>query len=222
MKICCTTSDRYHHLLKIFIYLFNHNWSDTQEVEVVGYKKPDFDFPANFTFYSMGDQTDTNKDFSNDLRKYFERQDQWFIWIFEDSWIRGVDFKKLEMLKSLIHCIDKVGRINLTNDVVKHSYNHYADLDSYPILRANKNAIYRLSTQPSIWNKQFLLENLKPDLNPWDFETQNPVNDGWEILGLDNAAIDYNEGVCKKDIYDYDLNKIKEEQIEEMKQLGIL
>lgn len=222
MKIIVTTSNNYHHLLKIFIYLFNKNWSIDQEVEVVGYKKPEFELPVNFTFYSMGEQTDTNKDFSNDLRKYFEKQDDWFIWLFEDSFIKQVDFNGLSVLK-LLTSIPGVGRINLSNETIKQDHFESIHVVKYNQIYENtQSARYRLSTQPSIWNKRFLLQYLKPNLSPWEFETQPSTNDGWRILGLDHAVIKHNEGVTKHDIYKYNIDGIHEDQISEMKKLQIL
>jgi hypothetical protein len=222
MKITVTTSDKYHHLLKIFVYLFNKNWSSAQEVEIVGYNKPYFELPNNFTFYSLGKQSNTNKDFSNDLRKYFEKQDEWFIWVMEDSWIKSVDFVELSILKYLIFHVPNLGKINLSRATQIQDHRLYDTIDDYRILENTQTSLYRLSTAPSIWNREFLLQYLKPNLNPWDFETQESINDGWRILGPEEEAIKYNEGVCKRDLYDYDLNGIKEEQINEMKQLGIL
>ncbi len=66
------------------------------------------------------------------------------------------------------------------------------------------------------------MQYLTPNLSPWDFETQYSINDGWKILGPEEPALYSNEGVNRKDIYKYDLNGIKEEQIEEMKTLGLL
>lgn len=54
MKIVCTTSDKYLHLMPVFVYLFNKYWPN-QQCEVVGYQKPN-NLPDNFTFHSMGVQ----------------------------------------------------------------------------------------------------------------------------------------------------------------------
>lgn len=221
MKIIVTTSDKYLHLLPIFIYLFKKNWSTEQSVEIVGYKTPDFQLPLNFTFHSLGTQG-TVKEFSTDLRKYFELQDDYFIWMMEDSFIKLVDHNKLSKLMELIYRENNIGRINLTNETVKQKHENHSWMGDYKIYANTQDANYRLSTQPSIWNKEFLLKYLTPGLSPWDFETQHSINDGYQILGPKEPAVKHNEGVCKKDIYDYDLNGIEENQIIEMKQLNIL
>jgi hypothetical protein len=63
---------------------------------------------------------------------------------------------------------------------------------------------------------------MTPRLSPWRFETQGPINDGWRILGLYDYPLDHNEGVRRKNIYEYNLSRIKEEQLNEMRKLGIL
>lgn len=236
MKVIITTSDKYFHLLKITCFLLQKNWKN-QQFQIVCYNGTLRQiselseemigklFPSSiFSFYSMGDQSDTNKDFSNDLRKYFELQRGWFTWIFDDTFVRGIDQRKLDILISYttFRCIDKLGKINLSNDSTKHDHIPYSTIDGYDIIENTQTALYRLSTQPSIWNKDFLLQYLKPDLSPWDFETQDSFNDGWKVIGPIDAAIDHNEGVCKRDLYDYNLSKIEESQIQEMKELKLI
>lgn len=250
MKIICTTSNNYVHCLKIFIFLFNRNWSSNQRVEIVGYKYPDFELPSNFTFYSMGEQGSDPSCFSGDLRKYFEKQDDWFIWMMDDTFIKQVNFfllKELICLSTIKENYGKydyedlvkkqftnnIGRIYLTSDGVRQLHTHWGYLNShasdkengsnsYTIYANTQESNYRLSTQPSLWNKEFLLKYLTEGLSPWAFELQQPINDGWLILGSDQAAIKSNEGVTKHDIFAYNLHGISLEQIEEMKQLELI
>lgn len=218
MKIIVTTSDKYHHIIPIFCYLFNKYWDPNKEVEIVGYKKPDFELPKNFTFISLGEQGKV-EEFSTDLRKYFENQPEWFIWMMEDTFIKGVDFLKLKLLQELTYYSDNVGRINLSKECVKQEHVPYIHIGGLQLYKNIQTANYRLSTQPSIWSKKFLLQYLTPGLTPWKFETQKSINDGWEIIGLGTAAVEHNEGVRKHNIYNYDFTGIHSEVIEEMKQL---
>lgn len=218
IPIVVSTSNKYHHCLRVFIYLFNKNWSDKQYVEIVGYEHPPFELPKNFTFHSMGEQGSDPSCFSGDLRRYFEYQGENIIWLFEDSFIKSVDFEKLKFLESLTK-EDMVGRIDLGDQCLRGPFYdyHIKEVKRYEVDRP-----YRLSTQPSIWNLKYLLSYLKPGLSPWDLERLHPISDGWDILGIDGGCLKYNEGVTKKDIHAFDLNGIPEEQIDEMKQLGIL
>ncbi len=222
MKIIVTTSDSYLHILPIFCYLFNANWDSRIQVEIVGYKRPDFKIPSNFKFHSLGTQTSNKKDFSNDLRKYFEKQDAFFIWLMEDSFIKKVDNKALETSISLISKYNQIGRVNLTTEVLKQDNLFLEDLGEYRLFENTQTANYRLSTQPSIWNREFLLNYLTPNLSPWEFETQECINDDYRIIGLNKNSICHNEGVRRFDLYKYDLEGISDTQLEQMKKLSIL
>lgn len=234
MRIICTTSNRYLHILPIFCFLFNRNWSDKQEVEIVGYDEPDFELPENFKFHSLGAQVGDTRNFGTDLKKYFEKQDDWFIWMMEDTFIKEVDFEKLEFLKLLTLKSDVIntvhgtlgsgiGRINLSHaTMLQENFPTKLIKDSkYQLFENTETALYRLCTQPSIWNKKFLLQYLQPNMSPWEFETQSCFNDGWKILGLENPAVIHNEGVTKHDIHKYNFKGIPEEVIAEMKDLKI-
>lgn len=218
MKIIVTTSNAHLHLLKIFCYLFNKFWDRQQQVEIVGYNKPDFKLPDNFTFYSLGIQSDDKRNFTRDLRKYFALQGQYFIWMMEDSFIRSkVDLEKLEFLYSLVN--PTIGRINLTDEVMKQEYKDYFIKNGILVLQNTQTARYRLSTQPSIWNKDFVLKYMQEDLNPWEFETQPSINDGCYILGIDPPAVIHNEGVRRFDLYAYNFHAFDNETLEELKEI---
>lgn len=222
LKIIITTSDKYLHILPTFCFLFNKYWGKEQEVEIVGYKTPEFELPSNFKFHSLGIQTDSNKDFSTDLRKYFLQQEDFFYWFMEDTFLKApVDFERLEILKELTK-ERLVGRINLSNECVKQKHELAFYSKDQEIYQNSQDARYRLSTQPSIWNREFLLKYLTPGLSPWDFETQPSINDGYNIFGLKKAVMKHNEGVTKRDIYNYNFDGISEEVLNEMKELNIL
>lgn len=228
MKIIVTTSDNYHHALKVFCFLFKkqeQNLKDALRVEelnvdVVGYKKPDFELPNYFKFISLGEQRGAHY-FSTDLRSYFEKQDQYFIWLMEDMFLRSVEVLNFRVCTTLLH--PQVGRINLSGEAIQQLHKTYGYFMKRTIYENLPIALYRLSTQPSIWNKDFLLKYLTPGLTPWKFETQE-TNDKYLILGLDedHSSIKYNEGVRKYDINHLNLSNINPLWIKEMKQLKII
>lgn len=233
MKIVVTTSDRYLHLLPIFCFLFNKYWHESedehtikmQKVEIVGYKKPDFELPFNFTFHSLGEQIGDATNFTKDLREYFKQQDQFFIWMMEDTFLRAnVNFNSLNLLKSLTN-VDKVGRIYLSDDIMRREGHFtFGKYDDFYVYQLPQDSIFRLSTQASIWNRDFLLMYMQKDLSPWQFESQaDTAIDDYHVVGLgENPVVHVNEGVRKTNIYQYDLNRIDENVINEMKQLQII
>src|SRR5690606_22534524 len=114
----------------------------------------------------------------------------------------------------------KIGRINLTDEGSKQKTEQESNVilekniqDRVHLVKLIKNtqdSEYRLSTQPSIWNREFLLQYLKPNLTPWEFETQESKNGGWIILGAEKgkSPVVHNEGVTKHNLYKYDLSGI--------------
>lgn len=199
LRVVVSTSDRYHHLLPVFFYLYGCYWN--APFDLVGYAKPSCPLPDNCTWVSLGEQGPVNE-WSTDLRRYFEsiKEDQ-FVWLFEDTLIRSFD-NSVDHIK----LSENVGRICLTDDTKKRE--HYSD---GWFVHASPTSRYRLSTQPSIWNKKYLLQYLNPGLNCWDFETQDPINDGWDILGYVNPPLVSNEGVRRFGIRKLNLDGICED-----------
>lgn len=226
MKICCTTSDRYHHILPVFFFLFEKYWGG--EVELVGYKEPK-NLPAYCSFHSMGEQRGPQY-FSDDLIKYFEKQDERFIWIFEDTFLKApVNHGTINILRGMMRNDATIGRISLSSDSIKHYTETYVVSSGIAIYKTPPVSAYHLSTQPAIWNKNYLLKWLWPNHSPWEFENlkgtiyEHPENE-FVNLALDkfNAPIQHNEGIRKRDLYAFDLNGIDENVIAEMKETNIL
>jgi hypothetical protein len=219
LKIICTTSDKYHHILPIFCFLFNKYWSPGQKVEIVGYKESEHKLPPNFTFVSLGEQKGDAKNFTRDLRVHFAKQDQFFIWVMEDTFLtQKVDFNKLQLLNSLTNR-ENIGRINLCREVTKQDHIKYDNIQGVQVYENNKISLYRLSTQMSIWNRDFALKYMQNDLTPWEFECQSDhAVDEYRILGLDyDSPVTKNEGVRKTNIYNYNFDNLPLEIIEEMR-----
>jgi len=213
MKIICTTSNKYLHLIPVFTYLFQKYWGN-DPVEIVGYKMPSCKLPKNYTFHSMGEQGHVSE-WSTDLRRYFESiPDQWLIWLMEDTFIKRMDRTSKAVLLSKASIQKRVGRIDLTNDIQKRGHGVINNL-----VFANDASLYRLSTQPSVWCKEFLLQYLTPGMDPWTFEKQNPINDGWEIVGLNTPPVKHNEGVRKLNPHELDLNGFSDEDVKHIQTL---
>lgn len=201
MKIIVTTSDNYHHLLPVFFYLYNKYWG--APFDLVGHSKPECELPDNCTWVSLGPQG-AKTDFSTQLRPYIEQQPEWFVWMMEDTFIKGpVCYFEIPYT---------FARIDLTKDVQSREHTN----DGEHII-AHQNSRYRLSTQPSVWNKEFLLHHLKPGLSPWDFETQDPKNDGLRVIGLTDYPINHNEGVRRFDTKKLNLDGMVQVDIDYIK-----
>lgn len=206
MKIIVTTSDKYHHLLPVFFYLYNKYWGEP--FDLVGHAKPECELPDNCTWVSLGPQT-TAKDWSTQLRPYFEEQPDWFVWMMEDTFLKAPIWP-FNIIKDMGY-----GRIDLTNDVQKREHTK----DEF-MVSASPFSRYRLSTQPSVWQKRFLLQYLTPGLTPWDFETQDPKQDGWGVEGFTDPPISHNEGVRRFDLYKLNLDGMCQEDIDHINSIA--
>lgn len=199
IPIVVTTSDAYHHCLPIFFKQYNKFWGDP--FTLIGHKKPEMELPKNCTWVSMGPQRGVNF-WSDDLRKEFEKiPGKWFVWLFEDSFITSFD--RTVYNKLLTNCVKEMGRINLTKEGMNRDH---VMIDSYYLV--DPYTKYRLSTQPSIWNKDFLFKYLTSRLTPWKFELQE-AKDEFVIIGSVVPAITHNEGVRKQDIHKLNLEGIE-------------
>lgn len=207
MKICVTTSDRYHHILPVFFYLYNKYWG--APFELVGYKKPECELPDNCTWVSLGEQGDKNN-WSTSLRAYFEKQPDWFVWLMEDTLLKD---KVNQIVNKFNGYNTKVGRFDLTCDLMKRPHHR-----SGQIMTAHPTSNYRLSTQPSIWNKEYLLKWMKPGIDPWIFEKQDAY-DEWEVRCPFVPMLYHNEGVRRHDIYKLNLDGMKPEDIEHINEI---
>ena len=65
-----------------------------------------------------------------------------------------------------------------------------------------------------------MLQYLTPGLNPWDFETQDPMNDGWHVFGMAEPIVIHNEGVRRFDPFKVDLTGFPPEDITYLKNMN--
>tara|TARA_Y100000592_G_scaffold30536_2_gene48619 strand:+ start:24128 stop:25903 length:1776 start_codon:yes stop_codon:yes gene_type:complete len=171
-------------ILKIYSHLFKKFWGDEQPVVVLGFGKPDFELPKNFTFVSLAEKQEGGASkWTRYLYNYFSSiEDEHVIFTLEDFF--PIQKPNIEVLNSLYSFAKKhdIGRCDITwdsyvnifdkNNIATRSksYKVLAKNDDFVILDIPKNAPYRISTQPSIWQRQYLLNFLNNDWSPWDFE----------------------------------------------------
>jgi len=242
MKIYIVTSDKYNHLLEIHSYLFNKFWGTDREVIILGYKEPDFKLPSNFKFESLGVDTGPNG-WSNGLIDYIQKTgESHFILSLDDMPLTGkVNFNKLN--KMVEYCDDDtVGRICLIRDTVHRPHKTFDVIDEeFSVIEALQSAEYRISTFWSIWNKEYFLNLIKPNMSPWNFElnaSSRAKNDGYHILGTkssngppDNSPIDCCNLMWKGQGYNFGKvnyphlgheGKLEQEVVDEMRNEGLI
>jgi len=181
------TSNDYMHLVRIYAHLYNEFWDSERKVKVLGYDEPNFELPNNFEFVSLGKQTGGPQNWSNPLREYIQSLTcKYIVWSTEDLFI--IENVHLDMYAHLVTMIkgdDSIGRIGLTKDIeITEKYDIVQKLERYDIIMKGQDEPFRIGGIWSLWNKDYLLKYLKPDMTPWSFENQEEaINDGYKILG---------------------------------------
>lgn len=195
MKVVVLTCDKYLWVVKPFAYLFNIYWSAVQDVVIVGYKKPDYTLPPNFTFYSAGKDHGPEK-WSNGIIKFLKQfDDTHFVLMLDDYWLcRGVNHQAVSSLGDYVADRPDILRIDLTADRAFNS--HSKDIDTWgyvDLIETGTDAEYQWSTQACIVNRGHMLDCLKPDMSPWEFELQGNglIPEGLRVLGTRQYPVRY-------------------------------
>ena len=214
MNIYIPTSDNSLEVLEVFSYLFNKYWSPEQNVVFLGFKKPNFELPKNFSFTQLAEcQIGGAENWTTYLYDFFSKvNDENFIFACDDHLItRKVDIKLIEEISKLCNNNEKIGRFDLTPSI-QLSQNRigqtkfFCNLKNYKVIELNqyshKNFIYRITGQWSIWNREYFLKNCKPNWSPWQWEIEGgrmSEGDGYHILGTsDHWCIKKIEGLSGK------------------------
>ena len=206
LNIYISTSDKYHHCLQPFAYLFNKFWSGDKKVTFLGYKEPSVTLPENFDFISLGTQKGPFH-YGRDMRLFFESiEDSHFIYTMEDQFI--LDYVNFDVINKLSEYLndDNIGRVCLTNSIFQNhmgkKHNHY-DVDSeYEIVEYSQDSEFRMTCEWAIWNKKYLCEYLLDGMSPWQFESissKNAKNNGYHLIGCKNkVAIQHAEALRRR------------------------
>mgnify|MGYP003640242338 CR=1 FL=1 len=168
---CCDASL---FVVKINSYLFNKFWPEAK-VNFLGFSPPDYEFyNENHTFYSLApEQVGGAKSWTRYIHRFMkEIKDEFVIFSLDDFLVcMEPNIKMVEAAFELMKRNSRVGRFDLTFDSqIEPGCTPIGKLNGYNIIQKHPRAPYRISTQPSIWNKDFLLTFLDNDWSPWDFE----------------------------------------------------
>lgn len=193
-------TDKYLWALKPFAYLFNIYWSQLQPVVVYGFKKPDFNLPPNFSFYSISPQEYPAKKWSNAFISFLKtRHEDLFVLLLADYWLcRSADVRGISSLADYMREKKDVLRLDLTADRL------YAggmfDLDfwgSYDVIETPPRTPYQFSLQAAIWNRENMLELLVNDKSPWEVEIETEVPGKMRVLGTRQWPLRYANALLK-------------------------
>lgn len=161
-------------IVRMNSYLFDKFWPEAKVV-YLGFEKPKFDFfNSNHEFYSLAPKQEGG---SSKWTRYLynfikDLDDDLLVFSIDDYLLADVpNFDMLQIASDIMNKSDKVGRFDLTFDSqVEGNTLKISNVDGREVRVKHPNAPYRISTQPAIWKKDFLLKILDHDWSPWQFE----------------------------------------------------
>jgi len=189
LRVLIPACDKYTHLVEGLMYTLNKFWACKNRFTILGYSEPKFKLLPNWDFVSLGVDTGP-QNWSNDLLKFFKTfKDEYFINMIDDGIMtRKADMDKIQAAYAYMLENKQVKKCFLHGSLSSGDKSLLGDIELTPteglpgFWDVNQTADYRTSIQPAIWSTEYFLQSLKPNLNPWEFETQHTKNDGARIL----------------------------------------
>jgi hypothetical protein len=156
---------------------------------------------------------------TTNLNKFFsQQQEDHFVFLLDDYWMtESIDHDMVSKMEREVVCGAVKGDLSDNTTVFAHE----AYRPGFVI--ASPNAQYRTSTQPCVWNRQYMLELLKPGLNPWQFEEQenNPTIPTGRIIGPTYQLFKYANIYLKGKPDGSKIKLINEQDYTELVELGM-
>lgn len=193
-QVIVPTSDKYLWTIEPFAYLFNVYWSTLQPVTVLGYKRPGFDLPENFTFVSLADEGYPAKKWSNALIEFLRSAEfDVFVLLLDDYWLsRTVDTGAVETLSNYVRGKPDILRLDLTTDRLYAGGRFDVGFwGHYDLIETPYKTPYQMSLQAGIWRRDRILEVLKPNMTPWEVEINTQPPERMRVLGTRQNPVRY-------------------------------
>jgi hypothetical protein len=201
--------------------IFFHQWSkyrysDYFEPVVLCYQYPDVKYQWA-DYISMGSPGGASR-WCEDIREVIKEADQKFVFSLDDFIpIHPVNERNLELSYKL-----EYDKFNLFKTPREYRTHHIRD-DLY---KYYDNTPYRISTQVSVWKRDYMLQFLKDGWSPWDFEVEgSKLSKGnGDIYTTAEGVVYYNGHGCVSRRYQRKFNGLgfKQEDLEEFISCGWL
>jgi len=192
MKIYLLTSNKYtKNLCPINVEFLNKYWPN-QDVTIVGYEDvlELQDLPDNADVVCVGTQEDYGKTWTNALIPFFkEVKEEYFVLIFDDHILMNkVPIDKISELEEQF--INKKAQKAMIGGGIKlENSNTFKENEN--LLEFSQHVDYRTSLHPAIWNKEYFLKYLRPNMTSWDFELYNESRARFDGAAILNYKYDY-------------------------------
>ena len=124
--------------------------------------------------------------------------DSHFVFLLEDYWLcRTVDHQAIETLADWASGQPDVLRVDLTDDrQYAGDMRDIGYLGRLDMVETPPDSPYQFSLQAAIWNRELLLELVRPELTPWEAElylspTLHEIGDRMRAVGTRQRPIRY-------------------------------
>ena len=230
MRLHVLTSDKYVYAIRPFAWMLKKYWPDHPEVVVGGYSIPPFQMPPRFVFHSIGRMEDYPVEkWSDGVMKFLAEIDDEVICLFlEDMWIiEPVKTQVVKMAYDYMHQFKYVARLDLTGDRLHaDGAEEYGDMGNVKLIWSDPKSQYHLSMMPAFWRKNHLLRVLRYNETPWQVEINGTprlakLQHEMIVLGTDAWPVRNTLAFRGGDTNKLLLNEIKEEDVREMRELGL-
>jgi hypothetical protein len=159
--------------IKVTSYLFEKYWPG-HKIDFLGFKEPEFVLPDNHKFISLApEQVGGAKKWTRYIESYVKNvQDEFLIFSLDDFFIGWQpDFEMLNEIMDIMLDDKSIGRFCLSYDAANNCLSRVVKRNTgYDIVSVEKEQLYRISTQPALWRREYLLKFLSHDWSPWNFE----------------------------------------------------
>lgn len=192
------TCDKYLHLLKGNVMLVEEFWPEHPKVFIMGFKKPNFEFPNDkWEFVSIGEDKGKNN-WTNDIIEFFrikgDEIGDYFYHMNDDAPpLRRVKHEMMEYMFEYMKTDLTIGKMGVSGNLGMAKNQPQTNLSTeilgldYKIAEVKPTSDYRLSITNDIWKKSYFNKYLVPNLSSWGWETRHVKNDGFRILTTHEA-----------------------------------
>jgi len=190
MKVVILTCDKYAWIVPICLYFYRKYWPDNPyETDII----TEHDYIKGQVFYTGG------KPWAGGILAYLEAsKENKFMFILEDYIIREkIDTGRVKEAEAL--CEGNIGYVRLNNAPEKYFRRHSVDSDvkgyrEYPLFKR-----FAMTTQVTIWQRDFLLDALRADESAWQTEHNGSkrlakLAHKWKALWPERNIVNYQTG----------------------------
>lgn len=169
IPLCDETLDT----VRVTSYLFEKYWPG-HEIDFIGFAHPSYALPENHKFISIAPkQEGGSKKWTRYIAEYVNSMTEEFLIFSLDDFFPccSLDEQMFAVIVEKMKNNSNIGRFCLSYDAFNYCSHELVEMrDGYNIISIDKSALYRISTQPALWRKDYLLKFLEHDWSPWNFE----------------------------------------------------